>query len=764
MTNKKVTRKALLMSITSLLICISMLLGTTFAWFTDEVTSGVNKIVAGNLDVKLEHSVNGTSFSEVTADTTDLFQTAASGILWEPGAMAMETFKVTNVGNLTLKYQFNINQLTEAYYSKVTWDNGTNYYDLTDVIKMVITDTRPATREAATALFTTSSTKSISKTENVTLKNAALVPGAVEEFTVVLYWAPDSDNNVTDNLHNLKNTGWSLLSPANATTPITAHDTNNDTKDYLYIEPSVTLLATQQTSEYDSFDNTYDASAETSKWNAVTSASANANVTGSTAAEKTATLTAPVAPATSGSTTVKLTNASTNGALDTATSAKLDVKTTDILNSSSFTITGTSATSEAVAATIDLTLTLTKTTTENNTTTTTTEPATDGFTAKVETYVAKGLSEVTVNYNGDANLKFGSSSQGTSKYPESAVTEVGDYYYNADTGKLVFITDHFSQYLVGTTSVAYVARHANNDVEVNTAYDKLADAIAVAGNTAPIYLLNNTEFTPAESDIGKEFYVYKQGKALNTNTSKTSDGIDIKVEETEVTPLSNVKYSKYEVSADAEVLVNETIPTSLEKALQMNDATTIKLLKDLENISGLYNYKDVEEAYDESYTYIGVETAQNFTLDLNGKKLTAKAGKPIAITITAKAYIGTPSDNSANAKVTITDSASGGIISGIALSHVDLVLNNLSFSTDKNVITINSSAATSDVINLKSQNSIKLENCHIKLTGNNEFIVLNNSGNKSNLTITSDDQSSIKDKNDNLIDISNYNNTAESNP
>lgn len=718
MTNKKVTRKALLMSITSLLICISMLMGTTFAWFTDEVTSGVNKIVAGNLDVKLEHSVNGTSFTEVTADTTDLFQTAASGILWEPGAMAMETFKVTNVGNLALKYQFNINQLTEAYYSKVTWDNGTNYYDLTDVIKMVITDTRPATREAATALFTTSSTKSISKTENVTLKNAALVPGAVEKFTVVLYWAPDSDNNVTDNLHNLKNTGWSLLSPANDTTPITAHDTNNDTKDYLYIAPSVTLLATQQMSEYDSFDNTYDASAETSRWNAVTSASANALVTGTEAEEKTATLTAPIAPATSGSTTVTLTAPATGAnALSSATSAKLDVTTTDVLNTpsdSAYIINGGSA-----AATIDLTLTLTKTITVGQNTTTETAPATSGFVAKVETYVAKGLSNVSIKYNGTIGAF--SNAATSPQANEAAVDEVGEYYYNKDTGKLVFITDHFSQYLVGTTSVAYVSEHVGSRKEVNTAFKTLAEAIAAAGNTAPIYLLNDAEYTPAESDIGKEFYVYKQGKTLNTYTSKTNDEIDIKVEETEVTPLSNVKYSKYEVSADAEVLVNGITYTSLEKALQMNGATTIKLLKDLE-ISGITNYDEEQVDYDEPI-YDG-NTAQNFTLDLNGHNLIGKiAGGLAGITIcSSEQIVGSSHNNKANVTVVDNSIEKNGKITGINIKDVNLILKGLSFTSSSNVVFCGEG----------SFNTVTFEDCNLTIDNPTVYFVTHKIGNTDN--------------------------------
>ena len=48
--HNKQTKRALLASVLSLVICAAMLVGTTFAWFTDSVTSGRNTIVAGNLD------------------------------------------------------------------------------------------------------------------------------------------------------------------------------------------------------------------------------------------------------------------------------------------------------------------------------------------------------------------------------------------------------------------------------------------------------------------------------------------------------------------------------------------------------------------------------------------------------------------------------------------------------------------------------------------------------------------------------------------
>ena len=61
-------RHALLMSALSLLLCVSMLVGTTFAWFTDEVTSGMNTIAAGNLDVELYYADKADSTSWTAVD------------------------------------------------------------------------------------------------------------------------------------------------------------------------------------------------------------------------------------------------------------------------------------------------------------------------------------------------------------------------------------------------------------------------------------------------------------------------------------------------------------------------------------------------------------------------------------------------------------------------------------------------------------------------------------------------------------------------
>lgn len=106
MTNKKSTKRALLLSALSLLLCVSMLIGSTFAWFTDEVTSSGNKIISGKLDVDLIDA-SGKSLENETLQFVDKDgKEILTQILWEPGCTyKLEPVKVKNNGNLWLKYE-----------------------------------------------------------------------------------------------------------------------------------------------------------------------------------------------------------------------------------------------------------------------------------------------------------------------------------------------------------------------------------------------------------------------------------------------------------------------------------------------------------------------------------------------------------------------------------------------------------------------------------------------------------------------------------
>ena len=129
MNNKKATKRALLTSVTALVMCVVMLAGTTFAWFTDTASTGVNKIVAGNLDVDIigensDEHVATLNFTKANA-ATDAGATEA--VLWEPGCRYVtEGFRIANKGNLALKWKAVVNKGTTA--------ENPGKFDLLDVI------------------------------------------------------------------------------------------------------------------------------------------------------------------------------------------------------------------------------------------------------------------------------------------------------------------------------------------------------------------------------------------------------------------------------------------------------------------------------------------------------------------------------------------------------------------------------------------------------------------------------------------------------
>lgn len=215
------TRKQLVLSVLSLLLCVSMLVGSTFAWFTDSVESGMNTIAAGNLDVELYAG------NDKVTDATPLFDDVE---LWEPGMVVYENLQVRNVGNLALKYQLSLNFGNE---------NATLAgHKLSEVLKVAIIDkiadgtTRAEVLEAA-------------KAANATALNLFMVKGELEpntvadEQSVVIFWEPNA--NEIDNLYNLNN-----------------GQRADDGKEYLFIEFGVKLEATQMMYEDDSFGIDYD--------------------------------------------------------------------------------------------------------------------------------------------------------------------------------------------------------------------------------------------------------------------------------------------------------------------------------------------------------------------------------------------------------------------------------------------------------------------------------------------------------------------------
>ena len=201
---KNTTKRSLLASVLALAMCVTMLVGTTFAWFTDSASTSVNRIQAGTLNVDIVDesgdSLDGKSlsFRNVAGETN---------IFWEPGATFFtQGFKIVNEGDLALKYKVVVSGLTGD-------------------AKLL---------EAIDFAFVTDSTK----------KDADAVSFAEEGQLLTKGASAPADNAVYYYLRGHMK-----------------EDANNDYQGLTLEGVSITVYATQYTYENDSFNNEYDANA-----------------------------------------------------------------------------------------------------------------------------------------------------------------------------------------------------------------------------------------------------------------------------------------------------------------------------------------------------------------------------------------------------------------------------------------------------------------------------------------------------------------------
>lgn len=135
MNNTKTTKRALLSSVTAMLICVAMLIGTTFAWFTDSASTAVNKIQAGTLDVQLLDEY-GNSLEGQTLAWQKATGHESEEVLWEPGCTyKLQPITIKNAGNLALKYKVIISGINGSakLNEVIDWtisgaDIGTEYH------------------------------------------------------------------------------------------------------------------------------------------------------------------------------------------------------------------------------------------------------------------------------------------------------------------------------------------------------------------------------------------------------------------------------------------------------------------------------------------------------------------------------------------------------------------------------------------------------------------------------------------------------------
>ncbi len=364
MKKKNVTKGALLASILAMVLCVTMLVGTTFAWFTDTASAKVNKIQSGNLDVALEYATawdgegnptawadattleRGLSFLRMKEDGT---REQASDILWEPGCTyTLPELRISNQGSLSLKY------------------------------KVVITG----------------------------------IDGNAELNNVIDWTAKvgDTTYNLTDE-HQLAAKNGDTVDADILT--ISGHMQETAGNDYMNKELdgiSITVYATQDTAEFDSISNEYDKNADGTpdnpKWSENSKTEATVETEGETVVkdnENNPTITVTVPQGSTTATTLTLEK------VQTSTPSTVEV------------VTGTQAFSYDVSL---------KDQAGNKVT------AVSGKSFKVELQLASNLNVIDFLHNGVSMTKAAGAD----------AVALDQYYYDAATGVVTFVTDDFSPF------------------------------------------------------------------------------------------------------------------------------------------------------------------------------------------------------------------------------------------------------------------------------------------------------------------------------
>ena len=230
MTNRKSTKRALLGSVVAMVLCLAMLVGATFAWFTDTASTGVNKIQAGNLDVALEYSTDFKIWNKVT-DTTKLFEDST---VWEPGRTEVVYLRVKNAGTLALKYAVGMYNINESRGKNVAGE----FYYLSNYVKLGAVETTAAYADREAAINAVNA-------EARTLKSIGSSAIIGEDQMVML--APEAD---------AKTYALVLYMPTEVGNE--ANPKNNDPYWASKFSFGISVNATQAEYENDSYDNTYD--------------------------------------------------------------------------------------------------------------------------------------------------------------------------------------------------------------------------------------------------------------------------------------------------------------------------------------------------------------------------------------------------------------------------------------------------------------------------------------------------------------------------
>ena len=220
MTSSKSTKRALISSVLALLMCVAMLIGTTFAWFTDTASTGVNKIVSGNLKVDI---IGANSDSHIEKlNFTKAAGAESEALLWEPGCRYLtEGFRIANKGNLALKWKAEINKdnIVDGKAAPTAKDGKS----LLDVIDFYVVTKAADGTETAVAIenFTGKLAANVGKSETYYIKGVMQTTAGndyqdltLDGITITVYATQDTvENDSFDNQYD-KNAGYPVASAA----------------------------------------------------------------------------------------------------------------------------------------------------------------------------------------------------------------------------------------------------------------------------------------------------------------------------------------------------------------------------------------------------------------------------------------------------------------------------------------------------------------------------------------------------------------------
>lgn len=257
---RKKSRNALLGSLFLMLLCFAMLLGTTFAWFTENVSANVSSIRSGNMKIRLQYAVQPESggtliWKDATARGEGEFFSGSA--LWEPGYTGIVYFRVVNEGNLDVKFRYNV----EVVHNALGTNRNGESIDLTDYLQLYSqVSGQKATTENCPAVVTQSFLNTVfgESTSTIANANSGLQQGPEGLGKSGIVYTNGGGSNMTIPAGEVSNVICLAIrmpdTVGNAANPVSADKIPE-------IRFRVNVQAGQAAGEYDSFGNQYDANA-----------------------------------------------------------------------------------------------------------------------------------------------------------------------------------------------------------------------------------------------------------------------------------------------------------------------------------------------------------------------------------------------------------------------------------------------------------------------------------------------------------------------